>query len=331
MTRFAVTRLVGALGVVIALITIVFVLQAIVPGDPVRARVGANASPEVVARERHRLGLDRPLLVQYVKYVENAASGSLGESVRTGQPVLGDIGSFLPETAVLAFAAMLLAVCGGLVLGILGATASRGAGVVRLAFVGGASAPSFLLALGLIYLLYLKLGWLPASGASGIDSAPTGPTSVPLLNGIAHGRTDVVVDALKHLALPALSLALLPAVAIGRVLRSSLLDTYATDYIRTAHAKGLSPRVVLWRHALRNSLSAPLTMTGLQLGLLLGGVVVVETVFAWPGIGLYTDQSIHAGDLTAIAGVTLIVGAGYVLVNVLVDLAQALADPRITL
>ncbi len=331
LTRFVATRLVGALAVVVALISIVFVLQSIVPGDPVRARVGANASPEVVAHERHRLGLDRPLSVQYVKYMGAAASGSLGESLRTGQPVLSDVGSYLPQTALLAFAAMLLAISGGLVLGMLGATASRGAGVVRLVLVAGASAPSFLLALGLIYVLYLKLGWLPASGSSGLEGAPTGPTAVPLLDGIAHGRLDVVRDALAHLALPVLSLALLPAVAIGRVLRSSLLDVYASDYIRTAHAKGLPPRVVLWRHALRNSLSAPLTMTGLQLGLLLGGVVVVETVFAWPGIGLYTDQSIHAGDLTAIAGVTLVVGAGYVFVNVLVDLAQALADPRITL
>lgn len=331
MSRFLITRLAGAVGVLFTLASIVFALQSIVPGDPVRARVGANASPEVVARERHRLGLDRPLGVQYVRYMKDAVSGSLGESVRTGQPVLSDIGSFLPQTAVLALAAMLIAITGGLVLGVLGALAARGAGAVRLLFVAGASAPGFMLALALIYVFYLKLGWLPASGSSGIDGAPTGPTGVPLLDGIFHARFDIFKDALQHLVLPALSLALLPAVAIGRVLRSSLLEVYASDYVRTAHAKGLRPRAILWRHALRNSLSAPLTMTGLQLGLLLGGAVVVETVFAWPGIGLYTDQSIHSGDLTAIAGVTLVVGAGYVLVNVLVDLAQAFADPRIRL
>ncbi|MGI8421268.1 MAG: ABC transporter permease [Gaiellaceae bacterium] len=331
MSRFLVTRLAGAIGVLFALASIVFVLQSIVPGDPVRARVGANASPEVVARERHRLGLDRPLGTQYVRYIKDAVTGSLGESVRTGRPVLSDVGSFLPQTAALALAAMLIAIAGGLALGVLGATASRGAGAVRLLFVAGASAPGFMLALALIYLFYLKLGWLPASGSSGIDGAPTRPTGVPVLDGILHARLDVIKDALQHLVLPAVSLALLPAVAIGRVLRSSLLEVYATDYIRTAHAKGIRPRAILWRHALRNALSAPLTMTGLQLGLLLGGVVVVETVFAWPGIGLYTDQSIHSGDLTAIAGVTLVVGAGYVLVNVLVDLAQALADPRIRL
>lgn len=330
MTRFLLSRLLGAVGVLVALISIVFVLQAIVPGDPVRARVGANASPEVVARERHRLGLDRPLLVQYGRYLERAAQGNLGESIRTGQPVVSDLGSYVPQTAVLALVAMLAALLGGLAIGTLAATAARGAGVARLVFVAGASAPTFLLGLGFIYVFYLKLGWLPGSGSANSDIAP-GPTGVPLLDGFATGQPGQIGDAVTHLILPALSLALLPAVAIGRVLRSSLLDVYASDYIRTARAKGLSPRRVLWSHALRNALSAPLTMTGLQFGLLLGGVVVVETIFAWPGIGLYTDQSIHSGDLSAITGVTLVIGATYVLVNLLVDIAQAVADPRIRL
>jgi len=329
--RFLATRLVGAVGVLLALASIVFVLQAIVPGDPVRARVGANASAEVVARERERLGFDRPLLVRYVDFIGDAVRGSLGESVRTGRPVLADIGSFLPATAALAIASMLLAIVGGLALGVLGALAGRGGGIVRLVFVAGASAPAFLLGLGFIYLFYLKLGWLPASGASSVADAPSGPTRVVFLDGLLAGRLAVAADGLQHLVLPAVALALLPAVAIGRVLRSALIEVYRSDYIRTANAKGLEPRVVLWQHALRNALSAPLTMTGLQFGLLLGGVVVIESVFAWPGIGLYTDQSIGFGDLPAITGVTLVVGAGYVLVNVLVDLAQALADPRIRL
>jgi len=245
--------------------------------------------------------------------------------------VLADIGSYLPATAALAIVSMLLAVASGFVLGVLGALAGRGGGVVRLAFVAGASAPAFLLGLGFIYVFYLKLGWLPASGASSVSDAPSGPTRVVFVDGLIAGRLEVATDALKHFILPAVALALLPAVAIGRVLRSSLIEVYRSDYIRTANAKGLEPRAVLRRHGLRNALSAPLTMTGLQFGLLLGGVVVIESVFAWPGIGLYTDQSIGFGDLPAITGVTLVVGAGYVLVNVLVDLAQALADPRLRL
>lgn len=331
MTRFFVSRAAGAAGVLLALVTVVFALQGIVPGDPVRARVGANASAEAVARERDRLGLDRPLLVRYGDYLADASRGSLGESVRTGRPVVSDIGAYLPATAALATVSMLLAVAGGLALGILGALATRGAGLARLLFVAGASAPSFLLGLGFIYVFYLELGWLPASGATGISDAPTGPTKVVLLDGLIAGRADIASDALAHMILPALALALLPAVAIGRVLRSSLIAVYRSDYIRTADAKGLEPRTILWRHALRNALSAPLTMTGLQFGLLLGGVIVVESVFAWPGIGLYTDQSIQSGDLAAITGVTLVVGAGYVLVNVAVDFAQAIADPRIRL
>ena len=152
-----------------------------------------------------------------------------------------------------------------------------------------------------------------------------------MLDGLLAGRPSVAWDAVQHLFLPSLALALLPAVAIGRVLRSSLVDVLDTDYVRTARAKGLRPRTVLCRHALRNALSAPLTMTGLQFGLMLGSVVVIETIFAWPGIGLYTDQSIAAGDLPAIAGVTLILAAIYVLVNVAVDVAQAVADPRVQL
>lgn len=331
MGRFLATRTLGAAGVLLALVTIVFLLQAVIPGDPVRAKVGANASAEVVARERERLGLDRPLPAQYVDQVGDVAQGRLGESIRTARPVEVDLAQFGPATLELALFSLALAVAGGLLIGVLGATASRGAGASRLGFVAGASVPSFLLALALIYVFYYRLNWLPASGRTDIRDAPVGPTGLLLLDGLLAGRPGVTLDALWHLLLPAISLALVPAVAIGRVLRSSLVEVYRADYIRTAEAKGLSPRRVLWRHAMRNSLSAPLTVTGLQVGLLLGGVVVVETVFAWPGIGLYMNQSIGFGDLTAIAGVTLVVGAGYVVINALVDVAQAVADPRIRL
>ena len=313
------------------LITIVFVLQAAVPGDPVRASVGANASDEVVARERERLGLDQPLPVQYTSYLGQAVQGQFGESLRTGRPVRTDITSFLPATLELAGFSILLAVAGGLLIGVLTIVAARLAGPARLVFVGGASVPSFLLALILIYVFYFRLGWLPLSGRTSIASAPQGPTELLLVDSLLHARFDVFVDAVQHLILPAVALALIPAVAIGRVLRSSLMDVYRSDYIRTLDAKGLAPRTILWRHAMRNALSAPLTMAGLQLGLLLGGVVIVEAIFAWPGIGLYMNQSIAFGDLRAIAGVTLVVGAGYVMVNTLVDVAQAAADPRIRL
>lgn len=331
MPRFLASRAVGAAGVLLALITIVFVLQAIVPGDPVRASVGANASAEVVSRERSRLGLDETVPVQYVNYLSRAVQGEFGESLRTGRAVRTDIVAFLPATLELAAFSIVLATAGGLLIGLLSVVASRLAAPARLLFVGGASVPSFLLALILVYVFYFRLAWLPLSGRTSGASIPDGPTGLVLLDALLRLRLDALLDGVRHLILPGVSLALVPAVAIGRVLRSSLLEVYRADYIRTLHAKGLMPHVILWRHALRNALSAPLTMLGLQLGLLLGGVVVVETVFAWPGIGLYMNQSIQFGDLRAIAGVTLVVGAGYVVINTLVDLAQAAADPRIRL
>ena len=331
MTRFIVLRTIGAAGVLLALITVVFLLQTAVPGDPVRASVGVNASDEVVEAERDRLGLDEPLPTQYATYLGLVVHGQFGESLRTGRDVRDDIGAFLPATLELAGFSILLAVVGGLLIGILAVVASRFATPARLLFVGGASVPSFLLALILIYIFYFKLSWLPLSGRTSVADAPTGPTGLLLLDSLLHARVDVFVDAIRHLILPGVALALVPAVAIGRVLRSSLIEVYRADFIRTLHAKGLSPRSVLFGHALRNALSAPLTMAGLQLGLLLGGVVIVEAIFAWPGIGLYLNQSIESGDLRAIAGVTLVAGAGYVLVNTLVDLAQAAADPRIRL
>lgn len=331
MARFLAIRTLSTLGVLLALVTIVFVLQTVVPGDPVRASVGANASDEVVAQERERLGLNESVPVQYVNYLGQAVQGQFGESLRTGRGVREDIADFLPATLELAAFSILLASAGGLMIGVLTVVASRLAAPARLLFVGGASVPSFLLALILIYIFYFKLSWLPLSGRTSIDSAPQGPTDLLLVDSLLHARPDVFLDAIRHLVLPAVALALVPAVAIGRVLRSSLIGVYRADYIRTLDAKGLMPRTILWQHALRNSLSAPLTMAGLQLGLLLGGVVIVEAIFAWPGIGLYMNQSIGFGDLRAIAGVTLVVGAGYVVVNTLVDLAQAAADPRIRL
>lgn len=331
MGRFLLVRGAGALAVLFVLITLVFVLQSVVPGDPVRARVGANASSETVARERTRLGLDRPLPAQYVSYVGDAVRGNLGQSIRTSRSVISDVGRFLPVTLELVAAAMALAIMLGGLLGVAAATASRGSGVLRTLFLSGASAPTFLLGFLFIYVFYLQLGWFPASGQVGVSDAPEGPTRLLVLDGLLAGRPSVSFDALQHLVLPAVSLALLPAVAIGRVLRSSLVEVFEADYVRTARAKGLRPRTVLTHHALRNAMSAPLTMTGLQLGLMLGGVVVIETIFAWPGIGLYTNQSIAAGDLPAIAGVTLVLAAIYVVVNVLVDVGQAALDPRIKL
>jgi peptide/nickel transport system permease protein len=197
--------------------------------------------------------------------------------------------------------------------------------------IGGASTPAFLLALLGVLVFNGDLHWLPASGDTGVLNAPTSPTGIIVIDALVHGDFATMWDGVVHLILPAFCVAIGPAVSIGRVLRGSLHSAMRSDFVRTARSKGLGERVVLFRHALRNSLSAALSMTGLQIGLMFAGVVVVETVFAWPGIGLYTDQSIPQADFPAIAGVTLVLGASYVVINALVDVFQAVVDPRVAL
>lgn len=331
MTRLVVKRLGAMIAILLVLSAVVFLLQKLSHTDPVHAYLGANASKAAIAHERHVLGFDRPLVSQYLHYIRGLASGSLGVSLRTRRPVSTDLAAYLPATAELSVFALGLALLLGGLLGLASAGRWRGAGALRWVMLSGASAPAFLLAALGILLFYSKLHLLPATGQTGIADAPTGPTGLLVVDGLIHGRIDVVGDAFRHLLLPGLCIALGPAVSIGRVLRGSLASNLRSDYVRTARSKGLVERTVLLRHALRNSLGAALSMTGLQVGLMFAGVVVIETVFAWPGIGLYTAQSIPAADFPAIGGVTLLLGVGYVLINTAVDIAQAVADPRIAL
>jgi peptide/nickel transport system permease protein len=321
---------IGSLLVVLLILTlVVFIIQAILPADPVRASVGAQATADVVEAKRHELGYDKPLPVQYVNFLGKVIRGDFGESLRTRRPVLEDISKFAPATLELAFCAALLAGLLGLVLGLWSALGSRGAGAARVTMVFLSSAPTFFGAILLILLFYRKLGWLPASGRMGSQYSDSGPTGFLLIDSIIHGDPNQWWDALRHLILPAFVLALGPAVAIGRVLRSSLLDVMRQDHVRTARAKGLSERTVVLRHALRNASGPALSMAGLQVGLLLAGVVVIELVFAWPGLGLYTQQSIQQADFPAVIGITLVLGIAYVVINALVDILQLVADPRL--
>jgi peptide/nickel transport system permease protein len=328
MARFALTRLASLVGILLGLSVLVFLLQAVVPADPVRAMVGASAKPEIVEAKRHELGLDQPLPAQYAQFLGRAVRGDLQMSLHTRRPVRTDIAAFLPATLELAATALAMAVVLGGALGLL--TARGGGTSLRVTLVASASVPAFLLALLLLIVFYAQLRWFPGSGRISAElEAPTGPTGLLTVDGLLAGRLDVVRDALAHLALPALCLALGPAVALGRTLRSSLQTVLGSDHIRTARAKGLTERGVLLRHGVRPALNAPLTMTGLQVGMLLAGVVVIESIFAWPGLGLYTARAITSVDFPAIVGVTLVMGAVYVIVNALVDVAQVAADPRL--
>ena len=331
MLKLIVKRLVAMVPILLALSAAVFLLQKLSRTDPVHAYLGANASVAAIAREARILGYDRPIIDQYFHYIRGLLSGNLGVSLRTRRPVATDIAAYLPATIELTAFALVLALLLGTLLGLASAGKWRGAGLFRLLMISGASAPSFLLALLGILLFFSHLHWLPATGDTSYTNAPTGPTGILVIDTVWHGDWAMVGDAWKHLVLPGTCVALGPAVSIGRVLRTGLVTNLGSDYVRTARSKGLTERVVLFKHTLRNSVGAALAMTGLQTGLMFAGVVVIETVFAWPGIGLYTDQSIPAADFPAIGGVTLVLGVGYVVINTIVDILQALADPRVKL
>lgn len=322
-------RAIATIPVLLILAATVFVLQQVSPVDPARAVVGDRASAEVVARAREQLGLDKPIAVQYVRYVRRLLHGDLGQSAVTRRPMSSDLAEFLPATIELVLAAFLLAVVLGGLLGIALALRWRGSAILRFFMIAGSALPVFLIALlGLIYF-YRNLGLLPATGRSSFGDVPTGPSGLLILDGILAGRFEIVGDALVHLVLPATCLAIGPAVAIGRVLRSSLVNVLRSDYARTARAKGLSEFQVLVRHGLRNAAGPVFSMGGLQIAALFGAEIIIERIFAWPGMGSYIAQAIAIGDFLTIAGVTLALGVIYVFANLVVDLCQAAADPRI--
>jgi peptide/nickel transport system permease protein len=328
MIRFIVRRLAAAVVLLLVLSAIIFVLQAITPGDPVRTYVGPNASTGTVDRVRAELGLDRPWPVRYVLFVGALLRGDLGVSLRTHRPVTTDLAQFLPATVELVLAAFALALVLGALFAVSSALRWPGSALYRGPLLVLSTAPPFLLAIGAIVLFYAVLGWLPASGRGPDDPGPTG---LLLVDEAVHLDPAGFGSAAAHLLLPALILAIAPAVAIGRVLRARLEGVLQTDQVRTARSKGLTEGAVVRRHVARNAIGPALSMAGLQLGFMFAGVVVVEQVFSWPGIGSYLARSIPVSDFPAIAGVTLVLGAIYVASNALVDVLQAAADPRLGL
>jgi peptide/nickel transport system permease protein len=328
---FLLKRLGAMIIILLVLTAVIFLLQKLSHTDPVHAYLGANASKSAIAKESAKLGYNKPVLDQYFHYVTGLFRGNLQDSLRTRRPVSTDLAEYLPATLELSITALVMALFLGAVLGLASAGRWVGASVLRVVMIAGASVPAFLLALLGVLVLNGDLHLLPASGDSGLANPPTGPTGMIVLDSLLHLQFATAWDGVEHLILPAFCVAIGPAVAIGRVLRGSLHSAMRSDFVRTARAKGLAEWAILFRHALRNSLTAALSMTGLQVGLMFAGVVVVETVFAWPGIGLYTEQSIPQADFPAIAGVTLVLGAVYVVINAIVDILQAVVDPRVAL
>lgn len=325
-----ISKRIGAAALIMAILTaVLFWLQQFAAGDPVRARLGPGASQAVVDATRQRLGLDDPLLEQYLRYLGRIIHGDLGMSLRTGRPVQTDLAMFVPATAELTMVAFVLALVLACVFAVASSLRWPGGRVFRVLLTVGGSIPSFLVAIAGIILFYKYLGWLPATGRTSLPDAPTGPTGLLTVDSLMSGRFDALSNAWTHLVLPGTVLALGPALAIGRVLRSSILMTLGADHVRTARSIGLGELSVMRHHVMRNAVGPALSMAGLQLGLMFAAVLVVETVFAWPGLGQYVALSIPVDDFPATAGVVLVLAAGYVAINTVVDILQAAADPRI--
>jgi len=322
-------RLTSAVVIIVALVAVLFVLQQMSHESPVHAMLGPGASHAAIVAERARLGLNLPIWEQFLRYLGNLAHGNLGISYRTRTPVSGLLVQGFPATAELALFALLIALVLGGLLGVSTALGWPGSGVLRVVMVAAGSTPTFLVAIFGLVVLYKDLGLLPVGGQVAAGAVvPSGPTGLVAVDALLHGDLGLFWDAIWHLLLPALCIALVPAVSIGRMLRSSLVNALGADFARTARAKGLRERTVLVRHALRNALGPTLTMIGLQAAVMLAGVVVVEKIFSWPGVGFLMAQSIPDGDLPVIVGVTLVLGVAYVLINLMVDIAQVVIDPR---
>lgn len=328
MARFVLSRVASLVGVLLVLTLAVFFIQSRLPADPVRLLVGRNATPEVVAATRARLGLDEPFLVQYVHFLGRLLHGDAGTSLRTRNPVTADVLQYLPATLELVVVAAVMAVLGGLLLGLLSSRGGIWSGLVRLVTVAGSSSATFLVAIVAILVLYRNLGWFPAGGRSS-EYSSSRPTGLLLVDTLLGGDLGGFLDALHHVLLPAAVLAVGSTVAIGRTLRGSLRRTAQTEFVRSAQAKGFTWWQVSARHALRNSTNPALSMAGLQVGMLFSGSIVVELVFSWPGVGGYLAKSIGSSDFPAITGVVLVLGAAYVAVNFVVDLLQLAVDPRL--
>lgn len=304
MNSYVRTRLTLAIPVLLGVSIAVFAMLRLLPGDPAQIMLAeSGASAERVAALRQQLGLDDPLPVQYGRFLLGALRGDLGRSIQSNRPVTQEIAGQLPSTVELTLAAMAVAIGIGVPLGLLAATHHNGPldlGAMALA-LGGVSMPSFWLGVLLILFFSLRLGWLPATGQGGVE----------------------------RLILPAFTLGFGAAAIIARLVRSSVLEVLRHEYITTARAKGLSPRVVLLRHALKNALIPVVTIVGLQFGALLAGTVVIETVFSRPGVGRMVVNAILVKDFPVAQGAILIIATTYVLANLIVDLLYAWLDPRV--
>lgn len=334
MLKFTLRRLLLMIVVMFGVTLITFYISHLVPGDPIAANLGQNAmsDPKIVAAYRAKWGLDKPLYVQFFTYIINLFKGDMGTSIRTKQPVLQDLITYIPASFEMATLATLISIVFGMLFGVISAMRRNKLPdhVLRVISLMGISIPSFWLSVICLYLFYLKWHILPGSGRVGKEwLGVTFPTGFLLFDAITHNTPSLFWDALKHMIMPAFVLAAATMGILTRTVRSSMLEVMNQDYLRTAKAKGLSEKQVMTKHVLKNGMIPSVTMFGLSYGNLLGGTVLVETLFSYQGLGYYAYQAAITLDFPAIMGTTLLIAFINVIMNFIVDLVYALIDPRI--
>jgi peptide/nickel transport system permease protein len=331
MLRYVIRRLLLLIPILFGVSILIFFWVRLLPGGPAEALLGERATPELVAAYRERYGLDEPIYKQYIKYVRATVGGDFGVSVASHRQVTDEIKQRFPATMELAIGAMLFATMIGVPLGFLAAKRYGSLFDHASLFVSliGISIPVFFLAIILKYIFSVRLGWLPSVGRVSVTTEAEHPTNFYILDAIITRDWSTLWDCIKHLILPAIALGSIPLAIVARITRASTLDVQSEDYVRTARAKGLPPRIVDSRHVFRNALLPISTIIGLQVGLLLSGAVLTETVFAWPGMGSWLRDAIFTRDYPVLQGGILFLALVFVLVNLIVDISYAFINPRI--
>jgi ABC-type dipeptide/oligopeptide/nickel transport system permease component len=331
MIGYLLRRVIGTIPVIVLISLLVFLLIHAAPGDPADLLLSDQASPEDIADARHRWGLDQPIYVQYFRFLLNMLQGDFGTSFRYSDPVITLIGERLPATIELAVVSMLIAIVLGVPLGVwAGAKPNSWADNLG-SFFGffGISMPSFWFGIMLILVVSGYFNWLPSSGRSTYGIARGSETGFYITASLFSGNFQAAWDGVKHIIMPAIALGTNMMGIIMRVTRSAVLEVMHEDYVRTARAKGVTESTVLWRHVLRNALVPVITVGGLELGTLLSGSIIVETVFAWPGSGSLLISAIQSRDYPLITGTVIIYTLAFVAINFMIDILYGAVDPRI--
>lgn len=331
MARYILKRILLLIPVLLGVLVVVFIILRVFNSDPAAMMLGQHATTAQIEALHHQLGLDKPIYVQFGTYLWQILHGDFGRSLMTKTPVTQEIMARFPATIELALVAILLATVFGLIMGVVAAVKQNSFWdyFTMLGALAGVSMPIFWLGLLFILLFAVIMGVLPASGRIDIGMAPASVTGLYLLDSILSGNWAAFVSALRHIILPAIALASYSTAIIARMTRSTMLEVVRQDYIRTARAKGLPERVVIYKHSLRNALIPVITVIGLQMGSLLGGAVLTETVFSWPGVGSRLVDAIMAGDYNMVQGTVILIATVFVVVNLVVDIVYAFLDPRI--